>query len=82
MNITPLRDNIIVEKEQKNLTTASGIILSSTDDADRAKVTAIGRDVNDVQVGDLVIINWNKAQKLDENQYKLSILDVIGVLED
>ena len=38
MNLTPLRNNVIVEKLEKELTTSSGIILKSNDEADKAKV--------------------------------------------
>ena len=50
MNIKPLRDNIIIVKEEKSLTTSSGIILKTNDEADRARVVAIGPDVVDVGV--------------------------------
>lgn len=82
MNIKPLRDNIIIVKEEKNLTTASGIILKSTDDADKARVVAIGPEVEDVQIDNVVIVNWNKAQIIGDDQFRVNISDVIGVLED
>ena len=82
MNIKPLRDNIIIIKEEKNLTTSSGIILKTNDEADRARVVAIGPDVVDVQVDDLVIVNWNKAQIIDRDSFRINVLEVIGVLED
>jgi co-chaperonin GroES (HSP10) len=82
MNIKPLRDNIIIIKEEKSLTTSSGIILKTNDEADRARVVAIGPDVVDVQVDDLVIVNWNKAQIIDRDSFKINVLEVIGVLED
>ena len=82
MNIKPLRDNIIIIKEEKSLTTSSGIILKTNDEADRARVVAIGPDVVDVQVDDLVIVNWNKAQIIDRDSFRINVLEVIGVLED
>jgi co-chaperonin GroES (HSP10) len=82
MNIKPLRDNIIIVKEEKSLTTSSGIILKTNDEADRARVVAIGPDVVDVQVDDLVIVNWNKAQIIDRDSFRINVLEVIGVLED
>ena len=82
MNIKPLRDNIIIIREEKSLTTSSGIILKTNDEADRARVVAIGPDVVDVQVDDLVIVNWNKAQIIDRDSFRISVLEVIGVLED
>jgi co-chaperonin GroES (HSP10) len=81
MNLTPLRNNIIIERLEKDLKTASGIILKTNDEADKAKVTAIGPEVKDVNVDDLVLINWNKAKKIDNDVYQLSIDDVIAVYE-
>jgi co-chaperonin GroES (HSP10) len=82
MNIKPLRDNIIIIKEEKSLTTSSGIILKTNDEADRARVVAIGPDVVDVQVDDLIIVNWNKAQIIDRDSFRINVLEVIGVLEN
>jgi co-chaperonin GroES (HSP10) len=64
------------------LTTESGLILSSSDEADKAKVVAVGSDVVDVQVNDVLLINWKKAQKLDGETYRVSVEEVIAVLED
>lgn len=77
----PLRDNIIVEKQEKNLTTSSGIILKSNDEADKAKVIAIGPEVTDVAVGEILLVNWNKAKKIQNDTYQINIQDVIGVFE-
>lgn len=81
MNLTPLRNNVIVEKLEKELTTSSGIILKSSDEADKAKVVAIGPEVNDVEVGNVLLINWNKATKLMDNLYQINVNEVIGVFE-
>ena len=82
MNIKPLGNNIIVEPVKNSLTTESGLILSSSDEADKAKVVAVGSDVVDVQVNDVLLINWKKAQKLDGETYRVSVEEVIAVLED
>jgi co-chaperonin GroES (HSP10) len=81
MNIKPLRDNLIVIKENRDLTTAAGIILQRTDEADKAKVVAIGPDVVDVKEDDLLLVNWNKAQMFDNEHFRINILDVIAVFE-
>ena len=81
MNLTPLRNNVIVEKLEKELTTSSGIILKSSDEADKAKVVAIGPEVNDVEVGNVLLINWNKTTKLMDNLYQINVNEVIGVFE-
>jgi co-chaperonin GroES (HSP10) len=81
MNLTPLRNNVIVEKLEKELTTSSGIILKSNDEADKAKVIAIGSEVSDVAVGNIILINWNKATKLMDNLYQVNINEVVAIFE-
>jgi co-chaperonin GroES (HSP10) len=77
----PLNDNVIVERIEKENVTSSGILLKSSDEADKAKVTAIGSDVVDVNIDDVLLINWNKARKISDNIYQVNIEDVIGVFE-
>ena len=77
----PLKDNVIVERIEKENVTSSGILLKSSDEADKAKVTAIGPDVVDVNVDELLLINWNKAKKITNTIYQVNIEDVIGVFE-
>lgn len=81
MNIKPLRDNLIVIKEDKDMTTAAGIILQRSDEADKAQVVAIGPDVVEVKEGDSLLINWSKAQLVDKEHYRVNIADVIAVFE-
>jgi co-chaperonin GroES (HSP10) len=81
MNLTPLRNNVIVEKLEKELTTSSGIILKSNDEADKAKVIAVGSEITDVVVGNIILINWNKATKLMDNLYQVNIDEVVAIFE-
>jgi len=77
----PLRDNVIVKRAEKNLVTASGIVLQRSDEADLADVVAIGSDVVDVSVDDRVLIDWNQAIKIDKENYKISVENIIAVIE-
>ena len=81
MNLTPLRNNVIVEKLKKELTTSSGIILKSNDEADKARVIAIGSEVTDVEVNNILLINWNKATKLMDNLYQINVDEIIGIFD-
>ena len=81
MNLTPLRNNVIVEKLEKELTTSSGIILKSNDEADKARVIAIGSEVTDVEVNNILLINWNKATKLMDNLYQINVDEIIGIFD-
>lgn len=81
MNIVPMKDKIAVERIAGEKSTASGIILRSTQEPDRAVVTAIGPDVTEVKVGDEVLLNWNMATKFDGEMYIVPITEVIFVYE-
>ena len=81
MNLTPIKKNIIIERLEKELTTASGIILKHNDDADKAKVVAIGSDVVEVKVGDIILINWNESKKIDADTFQIKEDSIIAVFE-
>lgn len=82
MILKALSDNVIVSRLEKNLTSAGGIILRTSDEADKAVVISIGPLVEDfLDCGATVIVNWNKASKVGENTYRLKFEDVIAVVE-
>lgn len=63
MNIKPLSNKIVIKRIEGSKQTESGIILKRTEEPDRAEVLAIGPDVDEVQVGDIVLLDWNVAIK-------------------
>lgn len=77
----PLSNNIIVKRSEKNLTTAAGIILQRNDEADFAEVVNVGPDVVDVSVNDKVLLDWNKAVKIDKENFKVSVDNVIAIVD-
>jgi co-chaperonin GroES (HSP10) len=78
MNIKPLGNRIVVERIEASKETESGIILRSTPDPDKAKVLAIGPLVNEVEVNDIVLLNWNAAVKSGDN-YVITIDHVVFI---
>jgi|CryBogDrversion2_5_1035270.scaffolds.fasta_scaffold15144_1 co-chaperonin GroES (HSP10) len=74
---TPLKDKIIVERIQPLRETASGIILKSAVEPDRAKVIAIGPDVDEVSIGEECLVNWNAAIKIKDEIYSIRIEHVV-----
>jgi chaperonin GroES len=74
--LRPIKNNVIVELIEKEKTTASGIVLTSadSDEASRGKVIEIGPDVKDVQQGQTVLPNWNKARKAKYNDKEFYIV--------
>jgi co-chaperonin GroES (HSP10) len=76
----PTRDNIAVTRIVADKATSSGIILKSSEEPDRAEVIAIGPKVDEVNVGDTVLLNWNKATKVDLNEtYVVPITEVVWI---
>ena len=75
----PLKDNIIVTRLAAEKQTASGIILKHTEAPDRAKVVALGPKVDEVQIGDELLVNWNKAVKVDDEDYVIPITEVVFI---
>jgi len=76
----PLRDNIIVKRVAHERKTSSGLILqSNAGEPDKAEVVSVGPKVDEVSIGDLLLINWNKAVKIQDEEYIIPITDVILV---
>jgi co-chaperonin GroES (HSP10) len=85
--LKPIKKNIIVELIEKEKVTQSGIILKSADPAEvsRAKVLAIGDNVEYVEVGQTILPNWQKAKLTkfeDVDFYVVNEDDVVLIFED
>jgi len=63
MNVQPLKDRVLVAENKNENTTESGIVLQGAgfDQSKTGTVLAIGPDVTDVKVGDVIYLEWNKA---------------------
>ena len=64
MNIVPMNDRVLVAENKKEQTTASGIVIEGArgvGDTAKATVLAVGKDVKEVKVGDVVLLDWAKA---------------------
>jgi len=64
MNVLPLKTQVLVAENKKEDTTESGIIIEGTrgmGNTAKATVLAVGPDVTDVKVDDVVLIDWAKA---------------------
>ena len=72
----PLHNKVIVERIAGQTITDSGIVLQRSNEVDRAKVIAIGPDVDEVSVDDVVLIDWNKAVKAGDN-YVLTVDNIV-----
>lgn len=74
-NIKPLADYVVVQQEEPETKTASGIYLptQAQEKPKIAKVLAVGKDVKEVKVGDRIIYGGysNTEVKQDGKEYIL-----------
>lgn len=84
MNVRPLKDKVLLSQNQVENVTASGIIIEGrVEETKTATVLAIGPDVTDVAIGDVVLLEWNKATIIkvgDVHRVMVSQKDIIAVL--
>jgi len=87
MIITPLKKKVLIAENKVDQTTESGIILDGTTSNRESKqgtVLAIGPEVTLVAVGDVVMLEWNKAQAVKIGDAQRVIIDednILAVLE-
>ena len=82
MSYRPTGKNVLIERIPASKQTESGIILKSTQEPDRAKIIAIGPEVDEVSVDEVAVVNWNAATKVQDELYIINIDHVILVIED
>jgi len=86
--VTPLKKKVLVAENKVEQVTESGIILEGTTsnrESKRGTVLAVGSDVTLVKVGDVILLEWAKAQvvKIDDAQRVIVDEDnIVAVFED
>jgi len=77
IGIKPIKSNIILEAVKKDTVSKGGIVLASADreEASRGKIVAIGPDVTIVEVGQVILPNWQKAKKVKYENIEYWIVD-------
>lgn len=86
MEIRPLNDRILIAQNAKQNTTDSGIILGDrgTGEITKATVLAIGPDVTEVKVGDVIIPEWAKSSPVKIGDVQRAMIKeehIIAVVE-
>ena len=63
--LKPIKKNVIVKAIEKEKVSSGGIILADVDReaATKGQVIAIGTEVTEVQVDEVILPNWQKAKK-------------------
>ena len=82
MSYRPTGKNVLVQRIAAQKETSSGIILKSAEEPDKAKILAIGPEVDEVSVDEVAVVNWNAATKVQDELYIINIDHVILVIED
>ena len=87
MNVQPLHDKVLVAENSRENTTESGIVIQGAAGMGESKsgtVLAIGPDVTEVKVGDVVYLMWSKAAVVKVGDAQRVIIkqeDIVAVLE-
>jgi chaperonin GroES len=87
MEIRPMNDRVLVAENKRENKTETGIILAGTrgtGDTSKATVLAIGPEVKDVKVGDIVLLDWAKAAPVKVGEVQRAMIKeefIIAVCE-
>ena len=82
MSYRPTGKNVLIERIPASKQTESGIILKSTQEPDRAKIIAIGPEVDEVSVDEIGVVNWNAATKVEDEFFIINIDNIVLVFEE
>jgi co-chaperonin GroES (HSP10) len=72
---------VIVEKFEADVSTASGIVVTSSEDPDLGRVISVGPQVTSCAVGDVVAPDWSKAILVRHLTCALREEDVVAWVE-
>jgi co-chaperonin GroES (HSP10) len=84
--LKPFKGKVILELIDKEKVTESGIVLTNADpyEANKGRVVAVSDDIQEIYEGDIVLPNWNKAQKTTyetKDYYIIHIDEIVAVFE-
>ena len=77
----PLGNKVVIERIESKKETGFGLILTKTDEVDRSVVKSIGSDVVEVELNDEVLVNWNKAVKIENELYVIPVTEIVCIFE-
>ena len=86
MKIRPLGDKILVQRVEAEEKTAGGIVLpdAAKEKPQRGEVKAVGKDVEDVKVGDVILFDRYSGSKIKldgEEHLIIKEEDILGILK-
>jgi co-chaperonin GroES (HSP10) len=75
-----LAKNILILKHKNEYT---GLIQGvESDENTYGKILGIGTDVTTVELGQIVMLDWNKSKKVKNDLYVIQEEDIIAILEE
>lgn len=87
--LNPIKNKLLIQVDdtEKETVLDSGIVLTTRDrdEAQRAKVLAVGPDVEYTKVGDVILPNWNAAEETRFEREKYFIIkedEVVLIFEE
>jgi co-chaperonin GroES (HSP10) len=87
MDIKPMKKKVLIAENKGEVKSEAGIILDDAKSVRESKtgtVLAIGPDVTEVQVGDKVYLEWNKAKIVkigDAQRVIVEEEDIVAVVD-
>ena len=78
IGLKPIKSSIILEAVKKDEVSSGGIVLASGGDREavtKGRILAIGPLVTIVEVGQMVLPNWQKAKKVKHEMVEYWIVD-------
>lgn len=86
MNFEPLGKRVLVSRTEEARTTASGIIIpdNATEKPSTGKVVAVSTEVENINVGDVVVFGkyaGNEFKVEDENYLIMDSEDLFGIIK-
>lgn len=82
MNVQPLHTKVIVAENYVESKSKFGIILDGVDlmQTPHATVLAIGPEVTDVKIGDVVVPDWTKATIITVDGAQRAVIDQKNIM--
>ena len=85
--LRPIKKNIIIKLIEKETVSKGGIVLAGPDaqEASRGEVLSIGAEVTLIEVGQIILPNWQKAKPTKfekEDFYIVNEDDVVLIFEN
>lgn len=83
-NLTATGNRVIIRQLAANTTTTSGILLQSSAETPQAEIVAVGNRVQGLDVGDTILVDWNRVGEFEHNSIKYHIVideNVLAVVE-